>query len=99
MWPVLPARSAPLTTIGTRATVHASVVNTCLPCVWVVIVFSPSITSLADPVMLWPSSTPRLSVRKGRGENRVVKIIASPSLPEREANFAIGQEGVTDAKD
>ncbi|KAG2429936.1 hypothetical protein HYH02_013887 [Chlamydomonas schloesseri] len=45
------------------------------------------------------ATTTRLSVRKGRGENRVVKIIASPSLPEREANFAIGQEGVTDAKD
>jgi hypothetical protein len=41
----------------------------------------------------------RLWLKKGRGENRVAKIIASPHLPEREATFGIGTEGVTDAKD
>lgn len=45
------------------------------------------------------ASTTRLALRKGRGENRVIKIVASPSLPEREANFSISTEGVTDAKD
>jgi RecA/RadA recombinase len=45
------------------------------------------------------ATTTRLSIRKGRGDTRVAKIVASPSLPEREASFAIGNEGVCDAKD
>ena len=45
------------------------------------------------------ATTTRLWLKKGRGENRVVKIMASPSLPEREATFGIGAEGVCDAKD
>ena len=45
------------------------------------------------------ASTTRLALRKGRLENRVVKIVCSPSLPEREAQFTIGTTGITDAKD
>ncbi|GBF99352.1 DNA repair protein RAD51 [Raphidocelis subcapitata] len=45
------------------------------------------------------ATTTRVSIRKGRGETRVAKIVASPSLPEREASFGIGNEGVCDAKD
>jgi DNA repair protein RAD51 len=45
------------------------------------------------------ASTTRLWLKKGRGENRVVKIVSSPSLPEREATFGIAAEGVCDAKD
>ncbi len=58
----------------------------------------PSVKPIGGNIMAHATTT-RLALRKGRGDNRVVKIIASPSLPEREAQFSIGQEGVTDAKD
>eukprot|EP00161_Ancyromonas_sigmoides_P022426 TRINITY_DN6847_c0_g1_i2.p1 TRINITY_DN6847_c0_g1~~TRINITY_DN6847_c0_g1_i2.p1 ORF type:complete len:339 (-),score=79.65 TRINITY_DN6847_c0_g1_i2:439-1455(-) len=45
------------------------------------------------------ATTTRLSFRKGRGENRVVKVYDSPCLPEAEATFAIMPEGITDVKD
>ena len=45
------------------------------------------------------ATTTRLSFRKGRGENRVVKVYDSPCLPEAEATFAIQPEGITDVKD
>ncbi|KAL9648231.1 hypothetical protein ABK040_009235 [Willaertia magna] len=41
----------------------------------------------------------RLSLRKGRGEQRVCKVYDSPSLPEAEAVFAIYNEGIADPKD
>ena len=43
------------------------------------------------------ATTTRLQLRKGRGDTRVAKIIASPSQPEAEATFSIGAEGVTGA--
>jgi len=45
------------------------------------------------------ASTTRLSLRKGRGEQRVCKVYDSPCLPEGEAIFAINADGVGDAKD
>jgi len=39
----------------------------------------------------------RLSLRKGAGETRIVKIYDSPSLPEDQATFAIDPTGVIDA--
>ena len=45
------------------------------------------------------ASTTRLALRKGRLDNRVVKIMCSPSLPENEASFSIGTSGITGAKD
>ncbi|XP_045766920.1 meiotic recombination protein DMC1/LIM15 homolog isoform X2 [Maniola jurtina] len=45
------------------------------------------------------ASTTRLYLRKGRGENRIVKIYDSPDLPESEATFAITNGGIADAKD
>ena len=45
------------------------------------------------------ASTTRLWLKKGRGEQRMAKIVASPSLPERDATFAIAPEGIVDAKD
>ena len=41
----------------------------------------------------------RLYLRKGRGETRICKIYDSPCLPEAEAMFAIGADGIGDAKD
>jgi len=43
--------------------------------------------------------TTRLSLRKGRGEQRVCKVYDSPCLPEGEAIFAINADGVGDVKD
>eukprot|EP01061_Rhynchopus_euleeides_P019840 TRINITY_DN3254_c3_g1_i1.p1 TRINITY_DN3254_c3_g1~~TRINITY_DN3254_c3_g1_i1.p1 ORF type:complete len:358 (+),score=187.23 TRINITY_DN3254_c3_g1_i1:130-1203(+) len=45
------------------------------------------------------ASTTRLFLRKGRGEQRICKIHDSPCLPEAEAVYQIGHEGITDAKD
>ena len=45
------------------------------------------------------ASTTRLHLKKGRGEARTCKIICSPSLPERDASFAIEAKGVTDLKE
>lgn len=45
------------------------------------------------------ASQTRLSLRKGRGENRVCKIYDSPNLPEAEATFSISEGGIVDATD
>lgn len=45
------------------------------------------------------ASTTRLYLKKGRGDTRVCKIYDSPCLPDSEASFAIGVEGITDAKE
>ena len=45
------------------------------------------------------ASTTRLYLRKGRGENRICKIYDSPCLPESEAVFSIGADGIGDTKD
>eukprot|EP00184_Porphyridium_aerugineum_P006950 CAMPEP_0184693914 /NCGR_PEP_ID=MMETSP0313-20130426/2016_1 /TAXON_ID=2792 /ORGANISM="Porphyridium aerugineum, Strain SAG 1380-2" /LENGTH=366 /DNA_ID=CAMNT_0027152089 /DNA_START=99 /DNA_END=1199 /DNA_ORIENTATION=- len=45
------------------------------------------------------ASQTRLYLRKGRGENRICKIYDSPSLPESEASFAIGEEGIRDCEE
>lgn len=44
------------------------------------------------------ASQTRLSLRKGRGENRICKIYDSPSLAEEEAVFSISNGGITDAE-
>lgn len=45
------------------------------------------------------ASTTRLKFRKGKGTQRICQVYDSPSLPEREATFSIGADGITDAKD
>lgn len=45
------------------------------------------------------ASTTRLYLRKGRAENRICKIYDSPCLPETEATFSIGADGINDAKE
>ncbi len=45
------------------------------------------------------ASTVRLSLRKGKGEQRLVKVVQSPSLAEAEASFQIGVDGIIDYKD
>lgn len=45
------------------------------------------------------ASTTRMQLRKGRGEQRIAKIIDSPLLPEAEATFQIATGGVVDPED
>lgn len=45
------------------------------------------------------ASTTRLSLWKGKAETRVAKVYDSPNLPEGEAQYAIAEEGIIDAKD
>lgn len=58
----------------------------------------PSIKPIGGNIMAHASTT-RIWVKKGRGETRIAKIVSSPSLPERDATFGIGTEGVCDAKE
>ena len=45
------------------------------------------------------ASTTRLRLRKGRGENRICTVYDSPTLPEADAQFAVGPQGICDAQD
>ena len=45
------------------------------------------------------ASCTRLKLRKGRGDCRVCRVYDSPCLPEAEAMFAIGANGIVDADD
>jgi len=45
------------------------------------------------------ASHTRLQLKKARGENRVCKVIDSPSIAESEASFSVGAAGVDDAKE
>ena len=62
-------------------------------------------TFVADPKkpvgghVLAHASTTRLSLRKGRGEQRIAKIYDSPDMPEAEAVYALSEGGVVDASD
>ena len=42
------------------------------------------------------ASTTRLRMRKARGENRICTVFDSPSLPESDAQFALGASGICD---
>ena len=58
----------------------------------------PSLKAVGGNIMAHATTT-RLWFKKGRGENRMVKIISSPCLPERDAQFGIQDGGITDAKE
>lgn len=42
------------------------------------------------------ASCTRLRLKKARGENRIMKVIDSPILPEAEAMYSIGEQGIGD---
>jgi len=44
------------------------------------------------------ASTTRLSLRKGRGNQRICKVYDSPCLPEADAMFTINEDGIGDAE-
>eukprot|EP01042_Synura_sphagnicola_P000955 gene955-1076_t len=45
------------------------------------------------------ASTTRLKFKKGRGDNRVCQVYDSPTLPESECSFSVGNAGLDDPKD
>ena len=45
------------------------------------------------------ASTYRLSLRKGKGEQRLAKLVQSPNMPEAEVSFCISAAGIIDYKD
>lgn len=45
------------------------------------------------------ASTTRIKLRKGRGDQRIAKIMDSPMLPEADATYRIAEEGIVDADD
>jgi meiotic recombination protein DMC1 len=45
------------------------------------------------------SSTVRLSLRKGKGEQRLMKVTQAPNLAEGEASYALSLGGIADYKD
>ncbi|KAJ1963281.1 Meiotic recombination protein dmc1 [Dispira parvispora] len=63
------------------------------------------ISFVADPKkpvgghVLAHASTTRLSLRKGRGDQRIAKLYDSPDMPEAEAVYALSDGGVIDSKE
>ena len=47
--------------------------------------------------MIAHASTTRLSLRKGKGDQRICKVYDSPCLAEGEATFSIQGSGIGDA--
>uniref|UniRef100_N1R566 DNA repair RAD51-A-like protein n=1 Tax=Aegilops tauschii TaxID=37682 RepID=N1R566_AEGTA len=58
----------------------------------------PHVKPIGGNIMAHASTT-RLALRKGRGEERICKVINSPCLAEAEPRFQLSSEGVSDAKD
>ncbi|KAF1875421.1 hypothetical protein Lal_00006049 [Lupinus albus] len=58
----------------------------------------PQVKPIGGNIMAHATTT-RLALRKGRGEERICKVISSPCLAEAEARFQICAEGVADVKD
>mmetsp|Transcript_41860 Transcript_41860/g.133599 ORF Transcript_41860/g.133599 Transcript_41860/m.133599 type:complete len:130 (+) Transcript_41860:280-669(+) len=58
----------------------------------------PQVKPIGGNIMAHASTT-RLHLKKARGENRSCKIICSPSLPERDANFSVGAHGIQNPVD
>lgn len=42
------------------------------------------------------ASTTRLALRKGRGEERIMRIVDSPSMPEADATYVVTSTGIGD---
>ena len=58
----------------------------------------PSVKAIGGNIMAH-STTTRLWFKKGRGDTRMCKIISSPCLAEKDAQFSIAGEGISDVKD
>jgi RecA/RadA recombinase len=45
------------------------------------------------------ASTTRLYFKKGKGDERICKVMESPYIAEAEATFKLSNDGITDATD
>ena len=61
--------------------------------------FVPDAKKAVGGHVLAHCSDTRISLRKGKGEQRVAKIVDSPWRAEQEAVFMIGPGGICDATD
>ncbi|CEL93147.1 unnamed protein product [Vitrella brassicaformis CCMP3155] len=59
--------------------------------------FAPQFKPIGGHV-LGHASTVRLSLRKGKGDQRIVKVYDAPNLPESEGIFAVSDAGIVDAE-
>ena len=67
--------------------------------------FPPPSSLLLPSLLLFHASTPApanpppsLALRKGRGAERIAKIVDSPCLPESDGKFQISANGITDVE-
>ena len=60
--------------------------------------FGPQIMPIGGNIIAHMSTT-RLFFKKGRGEQRICKVYDSPCMPEEEATFMIGPDGIKDCTD
>lgn len=58
----------------------------------------PSLLSPSPPFHTTASTT-RISLRKGKAEQRLAKIVQSPCMPEAEASYVVTNEGINEYKD
>ena len=79
-----------------------------LDCFWLIAVMadpSGGMTFVQDPKkpigghVIAHASTIRLSLRKGKGEQRICKVFDSPDMPESEATYQITNGGIMDVQD
>eukprot|EP00917_Polyrhabdina_sp_WS-2016_P028481 GHVP01060816.1.p3 GENE.GHVP01060816.1~~GHVP01060816.1.p3 ORF type:complete len:116 (-),score=16.67 GHVP01060816.1:854-1201(-) len=61
--------------------------------------FVPNPTKPVGGHVLGHASTTRLSLRKGKGEQRVCKVFDAPNLPEMDCVIQLSDEGVIDPQD
>jgi DNA repair protein RAD51 len=87
-----------LTRMADEFGVAVVITNQVVACVDGGMSFGPTSKPIGGNIMAHATTT-RLQFRKGRGENRIVKIYDSPSLPEAEAVFSIAEQGVCDGTD
>lgn len=58
----------------------------------------PKVGPIGGHIMAHASTT-RLFLRKGKGANRILKVVSSPSLAEKETTFMIATEGICNSTD
>lgn len=60
-------------------------------------IFPPTFFRPLGGHVLSHASSTRIALRKGRGEERIAKIVDSPEMPEAEATYCITNGGIDDA--
>ena len=61
-------------------------------------VFMPNAKKAVGGHILAHAATTIVALSKGKGEQRIAKLIDSPYLPESEAHFQLSEGGVEDCK-